>query len=389
MSDTAGLIDIVVPVYQGLGATRRCIESVLASRCATGFELIVIDDAGPDPELSAWLVELAAAGRISLHRNPENLGFVASVNRGMALHPERDAVLLNSDTEVAGNWLDRLAACVAADPAIATATPFSNNGTICSYPQAGTGAELPTGWSVAALDAVFADVNAGCAVEIPTGVGFCLYVRRAAWQALGGFDLERFGRGYGEECDFCRRAAKAGWRNVVCADVFVYHEGSVSFGAERAQRVAVAGAVMQQLHPEYDPLVADFVRADPLRPLRDAVSRARALRACADAGQVIAELCAERDALAGKMGTELALHQEMAAVRARGRELDDALAAAERFVALRQAEVVALQAQLDTLVAQSAALQSAYKTLQMRYDTVTNSRTWRYSRRLLRLLGRS
>lgn len=389
MSDTARLIDIVVPVYQGLGATRRCIESVLASRCVTGYELIVIDDAGPEPELSAWLAELAAAGRISLHRNPENLGFVASVNRGMALHPERDAVLLNSDTEVAGNWLDRLAACVAADPAIATATPFSNNGTICSYPQAGTGEELPPGWSVAALDAVFADVNAGRAVEIPTGVGFCLYVRRAAWRALGGFDLERFGRGYGEECDFCRRAVKAGWRNMLCADVFVYHQGSVSFGAERAQRVAVAGAVMQQLHPEYDPLVADFVRADPLRPLRDAVSRARTLRACADAGQVIDELCAERDALAGKMDTELALHQEMAAVRARGRELDDALAAAERFVALRQAEVAALQAQLDTLVAQSAALQSEHTTLQMRYDTVINSRTWRYSRRLLRLLGRA
>lgn len=379
---SATLIDIVVPVYQGLDATRRCLESVLASRCVTDFELIVIDDAGPDPELSIWLTELAAAGRISLHRNAENLGFVASVNLGMALHPERDAVLLNSDTEVAGNWLDRLAACVAADPAIATATPFSNNGSICSYPRADVANALPVGWTLAELDALFAHANAGRALDIPTGVGFCLYVRRAAWQALGGFDLERFGRGYGEECDFCLRAASAGWRNVICADVFVYHEGSVSFGAARDQRVAAAGIVMQRLHPGYDELVADFVRADPLLPLRDNVSRARAARSPGDAGPVIDELCAERDALVAKIDAEFALHQELAAVRARGRELDRALAAAEGFVAERQTEVVVLAAQCE-------ALRAEHKALQMQYETVINSRTWRYSRRLLRLLGRA
>ena len=308
---SATLIDIVVPVYQGLEATRRCIESVRAGNCVTPFELVVVDDASPEPALSAWLAELAAAGRINLYRNPENLGFVATVNRAMALHPERDAVLLNSDTEVAGDWLDRLAACVAADPAIGTATPFSNNGSICSYPNALAANELPAGTNLAELDALFARVNAGQCRDLPTGVGFCFYIRRACWQAVGEFDAGRFGRGYGEECDFSLRAAKAGWRNVLCADVFVYHQGSVSFGAERESLMASAETVMAELHPDYPALVMTFLRADPLRTLRDNVTRAR--QSLAGDTTVMDELIAERETRMGWLTDRLVEAEQQAA----------------------------------------------------------------------------
>ncbi len=46
----------------------------------------------------------------------------------------RDVVLLNSDTEVPTGWLSRLTAQAYAHPRIATVSPFSNNATICSYP---------------------------------------------------------------------------------------------------------------------------------------------------------------------------------------------------------------------------------------------------------------
>jgi GT2 family glycosyltransferase len=54
----------------------------------------------------------------------------------MRLHPERDVVLLNSDTVVANDWLDRLLACADLESRIGTVTPFSNNATICSFPGA-------------------------------------------------------------------------------------------------------------------------------------------------------------------------------------------------------------------------------------------------------------
>ena len=394
MSATARLIDIVVPVYQGLDATRRCLESVLASRCVTDFELVVVDDASPEPALSAWLDEVAAAGRITLHRNPENLGFVATVNRAMALHPERDAVLLNSDTEVANDWLDRLRACAGGDARIGTITPFSNNGSICSYPNMLEANSLPADWPLAELDALFATVNAGQCLDLPTGVGFCMYVRRACWTDLDGFDLDRFSRGYGEETDFCMRAAKAGWRNVLCADVFVFHEGSVSFGTEREALMAEGAAVMAERHPEYHGLVMDFLRADPAHPWRDNVTRARGRRLLSDCSATLEELIAERDSRAAWLRDKLVAQERDAA------ELATAFADAERFVREREADVRQLQARLaverqrfeelfEELQARSGVLQQQLAELQARHEAVINSRTWRYSRRLLRLLGRA
>src|SRR5258706_1833610 len=94
-------IDVVVPVYRGEAETRACLESVLGARTLAAREVVVIDDASPEPAVSAWLRQLAAEGRITLIAHAANRGFVASVNEGMALHPGRDVVLLNNDTEVA------------------------------------------------------------------------------------------------------------------------------------------------------------------------------------------------------------------------------------------------------------------------------------------------
>lgn len=270
VSDPAEVVDVIVPVYGGFDETRRCIESVLEAHCTTAFELVLIDDASPEPDLAAYCDALRERPGVTVLRNPENLGFVATVNRGMDLHPDRDVVLLNSDTEVANNWLDRLRRCVYSEPNIATATPFSNYATICSYPVFCADNALPD-IGLAALDRVFGEVNAGALVELPTAVGFCMYIRRACLDQVGLFDAGRFGRGYGEENDFSRRAAKAGWCNVLCADTFVFHAGGVSFGAERAALAPVAAEAVSQLHPEYAALVQKFVAEDPPARYRRAV----------------------------------------------------------------------------------------------------------------------
>jgi glycosyltransferase involved in cell wall biosynthesis len=130
-------VDVVVPVFNAYQVTRRCIESVLASRPNNGntpFELVIVDDASTEPELVRYLDDLAASRRATLVRNVSNRGFVHSANCGLGLHPERDVLLLNSDTEVANDWLDRIRACAYREADVGTVTPFSNNATICSYP---------------------------------------------------------------------------------------------------------------------------------------------------------------------------------------------------------------------------------------------------------------
>ena len=271
-------VDVIVPVYKGLADTRRCIESVLASDCRTPWRLILINDASPEPEITQYLREVAPTDeRITLLENEANLGFVGTVNRGMALSADNDVLLLNSDTEVANDWLDRIRAAAYGDQRVASVTPFSNNATICSYPRFCQDNDLPDGWDTARLDALFARTNPGQVVDVPTGVGFCMYIRRAALAEVGLFDVENFGKGYGEENDFCIRAARAGWRNLHLLDTFVRHFGGVSFGDSKSPRERAAMDTLRRLHPRYEAEVLAFVRDDPARLARTMVDLARIL----------------------------------------------------------------------------------------------------------------
>jgi GT2 family glycosyltransferase/glycosyltransferase involved in cell wall biosynthesis len=267
-------VDIVIPVYRGLVATRRCLRSLLRDP-EPGLRrllhrIIVIDDASPEPALSRYLDRLAARRFIHLLRNPTNLGFVASVNRGIAEAGARDVVLLNADTEVPAGWLARLAGQAYSHPRVATVSPFSNNATLCSYP-AVEGGPLPFGETLARIDAACLAANAGRAVTVPTTVGFCMYLRRDALDELGAFDTETFGRGYGEENDYCMRANAAGWRHLLACDLFVYHEGEVSFGDNAPERAASV-APLEARWPDYRRRVGIHVRLDEARPFRVAAT---------------------------------------------------------------------------------------------------------------------
>jgi len=337
------MIDVIIPVYKGLSQTRRCIESVLANRQATPFEVVAVDDASPDTDITSYLDELAAGKRITLVRNARNLGFVQSVNRGMSLHADRDVVLLNSDTEVANDWLDRLCRSACACPDVGTVTPFSNNATICSYPFEGWAGGVPGALGVAELDRLFASTNAGHMVDLPTAVGFCMLIRRACLDEIGPFDAERFGRGYGEENDFCMRAAAAGWRNVLAADVFVYHEGAVSFSGERRELTASAGKTLMELYPDYVRKVREYVRDDPAGALRAAVDNARIALRSEELRHVLAERIEERARLKARLVEAEVYADEREPLIAK---LRDGLALAETLLAERDAEIERLRSGL-------------------------------------------
>lgn len=262
------MIHVIIPVYRGLSETSRCIESALRAENKLDHRITIIDDCSPDPELTAYLSALPQNEKLQILRNEQNLGFVATVNRGMELDPDADIVLLNSDTKVAGDWLDRLHRCACSAADIGTVTPFSNNATICSYPKFCEDNALPEGWDVAKLDELFRRSNTGKSIEIPTAVGFCMYIRRSCLNAVGLFDVETFGKGYGEENDFCMRARKRGWRHLLCADTFVYHAGGVSFAETQNARKENAMRILQQRYPHYKPLVAWHLKKDPARPYR-------------------------------------------------------------------------------------------------------------------------
>lgn len=266
---TPPMIDIVVPVYNAPRDLRRCVEAVL-EHSGEGYALVLIDDASPDAGVREYFDELASRGlpQLTLLRNAQNLGFTKTANRGMT-RSAADVVLLNSDAIPTSGWLDALRRCAASDASIGTITPFSNNAEICSFPRLCENAVWPEGADAEPMRAAIAAAAVPYYPELPTGVGFCLYIRRALIEAIGTFDAV-FGAGYGEENDFCLRAHQAGYRNALCDDAFVLHTGDRSFEGSKETLGPRNTALLLERHPDYLDLVRGYIARDPLGALREA-----------------------------------------------------------------------------------------------------------------------
>lgn len=277
-------VSIVIPVYRDMALVQACIGSVLASlpRNRTPAKIVVVDDASPEPALSAWLDTLAASRKITLLRNPRNLGFIEAVNRGLRQHPQHDVLLLNADTLVHGDWIDRLGKSLYSAPDIASVSPWSNNGEITSFPTIAQAAPAPDAVQLARIDQAAAALRAKGQtedVELPSCCGFAMLIRRRVLDQVGMLDGAGMVRGYNEEVDWCMRARAAGWRHLAAVGVFIGHAGTVSFGAEKTLRVAQNRAVINVRYPGYQKEYARFKRDDPLRgprhALREMLSSAR------------------------------------------------------------------------------------------------------------------
>ncbi len=263
-------LTVVIPVHNAFELLMRCLDA-LDSCTPPRTPVIVIDDASNDSRIRPLLRDFAENTPLApmLLANERNLGFVGTVNQGMRIADENDVVLLNSDTEVTPGWYAAIQRALA-QPHVATATPFSNHAEICSWPEFVRHNEVPEDKN--RIAAAFATLQPSYP-ELPTAVGFCMGIARSALNEIGDFDVATFGRGYGEENDFCCRARGHGWKNVLVDDAYVVHAGGGSFAP---LGLAPGGENLRRLlarYPNYARDVEAFIAADPLRELRQAATQ--------------------------------------------------------------------------------------------------------------------
>ena len=255
-------VDIVVPIYDAFDETRRCLVR-LEANTAPHHRVILIDDASTDARMAPLLRQFAESrpGTLVLSQSA-NEGFISAVNKGLDA-ASGHVVLLNTDAFVPQGWLPRLLAPILADPSVASVTPLSNNAEIAGAPVLSAEWDAMPGTADLADQAV-RDLNPeGSHVNSPTGVGFCMAMARDWLERVPSFD-PAFGRGYGEEVDWCRKVAGQGGRHVLAGTLFVEHSGGRSFGPEKLGRIQENNAIISARHAGYATQVSAFKQADPL-----------------------------------------------------------------------------------------------------------------------------
>lgn len=266
-------VTILIPVYGDREATLACLGSVLASKKKnrTETEILAIWDCGTDQRLLGDLRKLAQREKLRLSENPRNMGFLASVNRGMSQIKSGHVLLLNADTIVHGDWVDRMMA-IGERKNAATVTALSNQAELMSYPSKQEPGIIESLSQTKIMDRAAAQLGDQTALEIPTGVGFCMLVMRRVLSRIGGLDGNMLFRGYGEEVEFCLRARDAGMVNYGAFNVFVAHRGERSFGQAKKALAHQNNTVIFEKYPDHRKEYRVFVAQQAGKEVRQKIS---------------------------------------------------------------------------------------------------------------------
>ena len=272
MSQDDTPVSIIIPIYNAFDLLAELFDRV-TRHTDVPYHLVLIDDCSPDARVRPFAREWVAAqpqGRVTLIENVENKGFVGSVNSGFDVAAQRgeDVILLNSDALVPAGWASRLLAPIRQNAHVATVTPLSNDAEIFTAPRICERVDIAPG----AVDAIDARAAGLCIrepwVEAPTGVGFCMAMARQYLNMVPHLDTA-FGRGYGEEVDWCQKIRAKGGRHVAQPGLFVEHRGGVSFGSDaKLQMILENNDMIARRYPHYDREVQEFIRDDPMATAR-------------------------------------------------------------------------------------------------------------------------
>lgn len=221
---------VVIPSWNSAGLLQRCLDS-LADQDAE-LEPMVVDNGSGDG--SVELLRERGVPHVSL---PENTGFAAAVNLGVARTRAPLVLALNADTVLEPGAVGRLAAALAADGNLGGVQPRILQLEPGSESDAARARLYSRGMALSADGRAFEegageaqDARSAAAREIFGVCGAACLLRRDLFEQLGGYD-ERYFAFY-EDVDLNVRARIAGWRFAYVPEAVVWHAGNASWMAE-------------------------------------------------------------------------------------------------------------------------------------------------------------
>lgn len=230
-------VTVVTPLFDKVEYTQACLSAVSRNTGIDDYQVVIVDNGSTDG--TGELLDLLE-GDVDIVRNERNLGFAVASNQGAALARADVIVFLNNDTEPFEGWLETLLRVLDERPEVAAV------GSRLLFPDgliqhAGV-VTIETRRDRHLLNGIHAYYRmpadhpaAMIARDRSVITGACMAVRRAAFEAVGGFD-EGYWNG-NEDVDLCLALGQAGHRIAYEPSSVLIHHESVS-GPERFSRVA-------------------------------------------------------------------------------------------------------------------------------------------------------
>ena len=283
---------LAVLVYNGRAFVPACLESAAGARIGhRDVDVLVLDDCSPDEGWSDELRAMCESLDFGYYRSPRNIGIPRNMNLGLlrAVSGGYDYVfILNSDIVMPLNMVNAMIRVAESNAGVGSVTAWSNNVSVFSLPNSDTTGLLKRQDTVDWLSAELEREFGAMAIDIPTGVGFCLMIPVPVIEKVGLFDPV-YGRGYCEEVDWCLRSRARGFRAVLAPSAFVFHQGSGSTGpagmlASQATTVMEHEHIVDLRYPWYRTDVQAFMDSHVLNASIDRALRALIFRAVARNG---------------------------------------------------------------------------------------------------------
>lgn len=243
---------VVIVAYKGREALQKCLHSVAAN--TPGAEVVIVNN-GPEP------LNVDVTPAMKIIEGHGNIGFAAGCNLGAKATTGDNLIFLNPDTIVYPGWADTLASHLL--EGVGAVGPLSNfvagaQNWLCYAHSARFIGDSPD-YAKAAKAIAGSKIHKG--LEVKLLIGFCLMVPRKVWETVGEFD-PAFILGC-DDLDYSLRIRESGLKLMIAPDVFVYHEGHVSFyesGSPAMLMNKVSEAAMRaKLRKAYGDKVPDSV----------------------------------------------------------------------------------------------------------------------------------
>ncbi len=240
VSAGAPKVSVIIPVFNKVDFTKRCVDAVYANTHYPEYEIIIVDNGSTDGT-GEYLRNLARENsNVKIIDNKENQGYAKANNRGAEIAIGDYLLLLNNDTEPQKGWMSSLVRILDADPSVGAAGSkllfpdgtIQHAGVVLFDMSKRRREKLVPFHIYYEEDSGLPDANELRCYQALTGAS--LLLRWNLFEELGGFD-ERFWNGY-EDVDLCLKIREKGYELVYQPESVVIHYESQS-GPERFSKL--------------------------------------------------------------------------------------------------------------------------------------------------------